>query len=168
VGGFGPQTWNIALNLGHWDTRSWTKPLPVRLFSAKSCKLEEEREAKDEKGYERFILSHFVLPSPKITRVENRPQKRMGRKLEIKTLIGWLWIKDAFAQLSASYPHLVFDLEFLDSTEAQGDRVLCFDHFCRFELNMLRPLLMKSSPPHRSASERQIRGRDIFSSQNPR
>src|SRR5438067_11534992 len=92
VDGFSPPTWNIALNLGHWDTRSWTKPLPVRLFSAKSCKLEEEREAKDEKGYERFILSHFVLPSPKITRVENRPQKRMGRKLEIKTLIGWLWI----------------------------------------------------------------------------
>jgi hypothetical protein len=93
--------------------------------------LEEEREAKDEKGYERFSLSHFVLPSPKITRVENRPQKRMGRKLEIKTLIGWLWIKDAFAQLSASYPHPVFDLGFLESTEAQVDSLLCCDHFCR-------------------------------------
>jgi hypothetical protein len=105
--------------------------------------LEEEREAKDEKGYERFSLSHFVLPSPKITRVENRPQKRMGRKLEIKTLIGWLWIQDAFAQLSASYPHLVFDLGFLESTEAQVDCLLCCDHFCRFELNTLRPLLMR-------------------------
>jgi hypothetical protein len=75
VDGFGLQTWNIALNLGHWDKLSWTKPLFVRLFSAKSCKLEEEREAKDEKGYERFSLSHFVLPSPNITRVENRSPK---------------------------------------------------------------------------------------------
>jgi len=112
--------WNIALNLGHWDTRSWTKPLPVRLFSAKSCKLEEEREAKDVKGYERFSLSHFVLPSPNITRVENRPQKRMGRKLEMKTVIGWLWRKDAFARTSASYPHLVFDLGFASEHGSAG------------------------------------------------
>lgn len=39
---FGPQMWNIALNLGHWDKISWTKPLLVRLFSAEFCQLEGE------------------------------------------------------------------------------------------------------------------------------
>jgi len=29
VDGFGPQTWNIAKSLGHWDKLSWTKPLPI-------------------------------------------------------------------------------------------------------------------------------------------
>src|SRR6266536_2043560 len=39
VGGFGPQMWNIALNLGHWDTLSWTKPLPIRYTFSQICKL---------------------------------------------------------------------------------------------------------------------------------
>jgi hypothetical protein len=41
---FGPQTWNIALNLGHWDTRSWTKPLPIRLLLLECCKLEGKKK----------------------------------------------------------------------------------------------------------------------------
>jgi hypothetical protein len=45
VDGFGLQTWNIALNLGHWDKLSWIKPLPVRLLSLKFCKLEGKRKA---------------------------------------------------------------------------------------------------------------------------
>jgi len=39
VDGFGPQTWNIALNLGHWDKLSWTKPLPIRYTFSQICKL---------------------------------------------------------------------------------------------------------------------------------
>jgi hypothetical protein len=44
VDGYGPPTWNIALNLGYWDKRSWTKPLPIRLLSLKFCKLEGKRK----------------------------------------------------------------------------------------------------------------------------
>src|SRR5436305_5233981 len=39
VGEFGPQMWNIALNPGHWDTRSWTKPLSIRYTCSQICKL---------------------------------------------------------------------------------------------------------------------------------
>jgi transposase len=37
VNGFSPQTWKIALNLGNWDTRSWTKPLPIRYTCSQIC-----------------------------------------------------------------------------------------------------------------------------------
>ena|SRR5215467_8009153 len=51
VNEFSPQMWKIAKSLGNWDTRSWTKPLPVRLLSLKSCQLEGKR---------RLRQSHFV------------------------------------------------------------------------------------------------------------
>lgn len=41
VDGYGPQTWKIALNLGYWDTRSWTKPLLIWHPPSVSCKLNE-------------------------------------------------------------------------------------------------------------------------------
>jgi len=36
VNGSGPQTWNIALNLEHWDKNSWKNRSPSGILSSKA------------------------------------------------------------------------------------------------------------------------------------
>jgi hypothetical protein len=54
----GPQTWNIALNLEHWDTCFLGKPLLIWLLPSMSCKLEGEKE--------RFALALFKVLSDQV------------------------------------------------------------------------------------------------------
>ena len=76
--------WKIALNLGHWDKRSWTKLLPVRLLSLKFCQLEGKK-----KGLRSFSQKDFLDQGEEGVHLERiLKEDQTGASLDMPALPG--------------------------------------------------------------------------------